>query len=136
MTQSGEVTLSNAEILRAGYEAFAAGDVPAVLAIFSPDITFRIPGRNPISGDYTGHAEVTSFFQSLAERSNGTFAIDVEEILDNGDDMVVVVGTQKGQRESRELDMPAVHVWRMKDGKATHHDSFVFDVHEHDAFWS
>jgi len=32
--------------------------------------------------------------------------------------------------------MPAVHVWRFADGKATSHDSFVSDVHEHDEFWS
>jgi ketosteroid isomerase-like protein len=135
-TQSNAVTQSNAELLRKGYEDFAAGDVPAVLAIFSEDVTFRIPARSPISGEYTGHDEVTGFFQSLAERSNGTFRIDVHDILDNGDDTVVALATHNAQRDDRELALPAVHVWRFKDGKATSHQSFVADDYEQDAFWS
>jgi ketosteroid isomerase-like protein len=135
-TQSNAATQSNAQLLSKAYEDFAAGDVPAVLAIFSEDVTFRIPGRSPISGEYTGHDEVTGFFQSLAERSNGTFSIDVQEILDNGDDTVVVLVTHNAQGDDRKLAMPAVHVWRFTDGKAMSHDSFVFDVHENDAFWS
>jgi ketosteroid isomerase-like protein len=135
-TQPNAVTQSNAELLRKAYEDFAAGDVPAVLAIFSEDVTFRIPGRNPVSGEYTGHDEVTGFFQSLAERSNGTFSIDVKDILANGDDTVVVLVTHDAQGDARELAMPAVHVWRFADGKATLHESFVADDHENDAFWS
>jgi ketosteroid isomerase-like protein len=51
MTQADAVTQSNAELLRKGYEASATGDLPAVLAILSEDVTFRIPGRSPISGE-------------------------------------------------------------------------------------
>ena len=136
MTQSDAMTQSNAEMLRTAYEAFAAGDVPAVLAVFSEDITFHIPGRNPISGDYTGHDEVTGFFQTLAERSNGTFSIDVHDILDNGDDTVVALVTHNGQRDAGELAMEGVHVWRFKDAKATSHQSIVVDDYESDRFWS
>jgi ketosteroid isomerase-like protein len=136
MTHANAVTQSNAEILRKGYEAFATGDLPAVLAIFSEDITFRIPGRSPISGEYNGQDEVTGFFQLLAERSNGTFSIPVHDILDNGADTVVVLATHNAQRDDRELAMPAVHLWRFTDGKATSHESFVSDVFEQDAFWS
>jgi ketosteroid isomerase-like protein len=136
MTQSDAVTQSNAELLRTAYEAFATGDVPAVLAIFSEDITFHIPGRNPISGDYAGHEEVTGFFQALGERSEGTFSIDVHDILDNGEDTVVALVTHNGHRDTGELAMPGVHVWHLKDGKATSHESFVADDHESDRFWS
>ena len=130
------MTQSNAELLRTGYEGFASGDVAAVFAIFAEDVTFHIPGRSPISGDYTGHEEVGGFLQSLGERSNGTFKIDVQDILDNGDDTVVALVTHVARRDAAELAMPAVHVWHVKDGKATRHDSFVADDHESDAFWS
>lgn len=136
MTQSNAVTQSNAELLRSGYEAFAAGDVPAVLAIFSEDIAWHIPGRNPLSGDYTGHDEVLGFFQALVERSNGTFAIDVHDILDNGEDKVVVLVTHNGQRNDKQMSVAAVHVWRVQDGKATSHQSIVADDYETDEFWS
>jgi ketosteroid isomerase-like protein len=130
------MTQSNAELLRSGYEGFASGDVAAVFAIFAEDVAFHIPGHSPISGDYTGHEEVGGFFQSLGERSNGTFKIDVQDILDNGDDTVVALVTHVARREADELAMPAVHVWQVKDGKAISHQSFVADDHESDAFWS
>jgi ketosteroid isomerase-like protein len=136
MTQTNAATQSNAELLRKGYEAFATGDVPGVLAILSEDITFHIPGRNPTSGDYTGYEEVTGFFQTLAERSNGTFSIDVHDLLDNGEDTVVVLVTHNGQRDAGELAIPGVHVWRFADGKAMSHQSYIVDDHENDAFWS
>lgn len=135
MTQS-DTAQSNAELLRTGYEAFAAGDVPAVLAIFAADITFQIPGRNPVAGDYTGHDEVVGFFQKLGEGSDGTFTITVQDILDNGDETVVALVTHLAQRDDAELDLPAVHVWQVQDGKCTSHVSYVRDVHAWDAFWS
>jgi ketosteroid isomerase-like protein len=130
------MTQSNAELLRTGYEGFASGNVAAVFAIFAEDVAFHIPGHSPISGDYTGQEEVGGFLQSLGERSNGTFKIDVRDILDNGDDTVVALVTHVARRDAAELAMPAVHVWQVKDGKATSHQSFVADDHESDAFWS
>jgi len=136
MTPSDAVAQSNAELLRTGYESFVAGDVPAVLAIFSEDITFKIAGSNAVAGDYTGHDEVVGFFQKLGEGSNGTFTVAVQDILDNGNETVVALVTHLAQRDDAELDVPAVHVWTVQDGKCTDHVSYVFDVHGWDAFWS
>jgi ketosteroid isomerase-like protein len=127
---------TNAELLRSGYDAFAEGDVPAVLALFSPDITWHVPGRNPLTGVYTGHDEVVGFFGMLAERSDGTFNLDVHDILDNGDDKVVVLVTENATRNGDSVAFEAVHVWRMEDGLATRFQAFQHDDHEMDAFWS
>jgi ketosteroid isomerase-like protein len=127
---------SNAEILRTGYEAFAAGDVPAVLAIFSEDIAWRVPGRNPLSGDYTGHDAVLGFFQALGERSNGTFALDVNDILDNGEDKVVAVVTETAERKGARLASLSVHLWHFEDGKATSFQALMNDNYEVDEFWA
>lgn len=136
MSESDAVAQSNAELLRVGYEDFVAGDVPAVLAIFSEDIGFHIPGHNPLSGDYTGHDEVVGFFQGLGERSNGTFTITVQDMIDNGDETVVALVTHLAERDDMKLETPAVHVWTVQDGKCTNHVSYVFDVHSWDAYFS
>lgn len=127
---------SNAEILRTGYAAFAEGDVPAVLAIFSEDIAWRVPGRNPLSGDYTGHDAVLGFFQALGERSNGTFALDLNEIHDNGEDMVLAVVTETAERNGVRLTSLSVHLWHLKDGKATSFQSLTGNDYEVDEFWA
>lgn len=126
---------SNAELLRSGYAAFAEGDVGAVLALFSEDIAWHIPGRNLLSGDYTGHDEVLGFFQALGERSNGTFRLDVHDVLDNGEDKVLALVTENAERGGARLQFEAVHVWRMQDGKATSMQAFLADDHEADEFW-
>ena len=109
---------SNAEILGAAYEALAAGDVPAVLAVFAEDITWHVSGRNPLAADYAGHDEVLGFFQMLGERSNGTFALDVHQIIGGDGGTVVALVTERAQREHAVLDDATVHVWRFEDGKA------------------
>jgi hypothetical protein len=68
----------------------------------------------------------------LAERSNGTFSIPVDDILDNGANTVVVLATHSAQRDDRGLAMPAVYLWRFMDGKVTSHESFVSDVFAQD----
>jgi uncharacterized protein len=127
---------SNAEILRTGYEAFAQGDVPAVLAVFSEDIVWRVPGRNPLSGEYTGHDAVLGFFQALGERSNGTFALDVHDVLDNGEDKVVVVVTETAERNGARLAALSVHLWHLSGGKATSFQAVTDDDYEVDEFWA
>lgn len=126
---------SNAELLRSTYDAFARGDVPAVLAVFSEDITWQVPGRNPTSGHYTGHDEVLGFFNTLGERSNGTFNLDVHDILDNGKDTVVALVTENAERNGARLASSTVHVWRVENGRLTSFQCFDDDDHEVDAFW-
>ncbi|MDQ3677801.1 MAG: nuclear transport factor 2 family protein [Actinomycetota bacterium] len=130
------MTQSDAELLRSGYEAFAGGDVPAVLALFSEDIAWHVSGRSPIAGDYRGHDEVLGFFGALGERSNGTFKLDVQQILDSGDGTVVALVTETAHREGARLDVSAVHVWQLREGKATSFRGFMADDYAVDEFWS
>ena len=53
---------SNGAIIRKAYDDFSKGNVPAVFAVFDPAITWHVPGHGPLSGDYTGHAQVGGFF--------------------------------------------------------------------------
>ena len=63
------MTKSSAMIVRKAYEDFAQGNVPAVFAVFDPSITWHVPGHSPLSGDYTGHDQVGSFFHRTMELS-------------------------------------------------------------------
>lgn len=128
--------VSNAEILGAAYEALAAGDVPAVFAVLSEDITWHVSGRSPLAADYAGHNEVLGFFQALGERSNGTFRLAVHEILAGDGGTVVALVTERAERADAVLDDATVHVWRFEKGKATSFRCFAGDEHAQDAFWS
>jgi hypothetical protein len=127
---------SAAEIVRSGYDAFAKGDIPSVLAIFADDIAWTIGGRSPLAGTYTGHDEVLGFFGKLQELSGGTFHLDIEQIFDNGADTAVVLATEKAEREGRQLDEFQIHLWRLDDGKTTSFQAFPADDYVVDEFWS
>ena len=48
----------NLDTVRGAYEAFARGDVPAVLAILADDIEWSVPPPLPQAGDAHGRDEV------------------------------------------------------------------------------
>ncbi len=127
---------SNSEILASAYQALAAGDVPAVFALLADEITWHISGRNVLSADYAGHDEVLGFFRALGERSNGTFTLEVREIIGADSGTAVALVPEHATRDDSVLDDESVHVWRFENGKATSFRCFAGDEHAQDAFWS
>ena len=128
------MTLSNAELIDKGYQAFAVGDIPTVLEIFDEAITWHIPGRSPLSGDFKGHDGVLEFFGRCQTLSDGTLRIEADEILAGGD-RVVVLCTVSADRGGQHWSSPEVHVWRVADGRAVEFREFQGDQQTEDAFW-
>ena len=126
---------SNSVIIRKAYEDFAHGNIPAVFAAFDAGITWHVPGHSPLSGDYTGHDQIGGFFQRTMELSGGAFSIDVHNVLAEND-LVVVLVTVNAQRNGLSASFPEIHVWRMKNGKATDFREYQGDEQREDRFWS
>ena len=125
----------NLELIQSGYEAFGKGDIPAVLAAFSPDIAWHVPGRSMISGDYRGHDEVVGFFGKLQELSGGTFQLEIHDFLASDDHVVALVeGT--AERNGRSHTFRGAHVWHVGGGKATEFWGTSLDQYADDQFWS
>jgi hypothetical protein len=47
-----------------------------------------------------------------------------------------VLVTENAERNDTRLSVPAVHVWRVQDGKGTSFEAFQHDDYVVDAFWS
>lgn len=129
------MTHPNAELLRGGYDAFAKGDLPGVLGIFAEDITWHVPGRSPLSGEYRGHEEVVGFFAKAMELSGGTLRVQADEILADGE-RIVVLTTVSAERNGQSWSSPEVHVWQVRGGKAVTFREFQGDQAGEDEFWS
>lgn len=125
----------NSVIVRKAYEDFAVGNIPSVFAVFDADITWHVPGHSPLSGDYIGHDQVGGFFQRTMELSGGAFSIDVHNVLAE-DDLVVALVTVNAERNRLSASFPEIHVWRMKNGKATDFREYQGDEQREDRFWS
>jgi hypothetical protein len=126
---------ANGALIKSAYEAFSRGDIPGAMAAFAEDIFWHVPGRGALSRDYRGHAEVLGFFGHFMELSGGTFRLRVDDVLANSN-RVVVLCTESAQRGGRSWSAPQVHVWTVKDGKATVFWEYEADQQGDDEFWS
>jgi ketosteroid isomerase-like protein len=126
---------TNAAIIRKAYADFARGDIPSVFRVFDPMIEWHVPGHSPLSGDYTGHEQIGSFFQRTMELSKGAFGIEIHNVLADGD-IVVVLVTVNAQRDGVSGSFPEVHVWRMTNGRVVEFREYQGDEQREDRFWS
>jgi ketosteroid isomerase-like protein len=69
------------------------------------------------------------------ELSGGAFRIDVNKVLAE-DDFVVVFVTVNAERDGLSASFPEIHVWLMRDGKATEFREYQGDEQREDRFWS
>lgn len=111
----------NADIIKKGYEAFADGDLDAVKENWTDD--FRWEGTNdeklPLGGRLEGRDKVVEGLAGLGEHWESFSAVPDE--FHDSDDTVIVLGHAEGKakKTDKSAKWPFVHVWRMKDGKAT-----------------
>lgn len=116
----------HSDVLRKGYAAFASGDIPAVLAVFSPDIVWTSPPTLPMGGVFRGHDEVLGFFQSLGGYY-AELAVEPGRFIESGDDVVVLGQVRARTLSGTAIEEPFVHVWTMRDGRAVQFQEF-FDT--------
>src|SRR5690349_5387710 len=118
ITPSTIAAAADAETVRRAYEAFARGDIPAVLELLHPEITWHVPGRSPLSGDYHAHVGVLEFFGRCHALSDGTLRVTPAEFFLSDGERVAVLCTVSAERHGRTWSSPEVHLWRVRGGTA------------------
>jgi len=124
----------NEQVVRDGFAAFAAMDTDALRNILAPDALWHVGGRNPLAGTYKGADEILGFFGTTMQRSGGTFAIDLHDVVGN-DEHVFAAFATSGQREGKTLRDNAVLVFHVSGGQVTEAWSLAGDQHLTDEFW-
>jgi ketosteroid isomerase-like protein len=126
---------ANKELVTAGYEAFSRGDMETVRAMWTDDIEWVIPGRNPLAGTYRGPDAIMGFFAKLMDLSGGSFQLEVRDVMAS-DEHVAVLVHARAERAGRTLEGEAVHLWDMRGGKACRFVGLDDDPYGGDEFWS
>jgi ketosteroid isomerase-like protein len=126
---------ANVELVRDAYDAFVKGDMEAVGKAFADDIVVHDQGRSPFAGDYVSKDEVFRLFGRLAEMTAGTFHQEIDDIIGN-DTKVVVLGTERAERNGRQMSSPSALVWRIEDGKIVEAWSYYTDQYTRDEFYN
>jgi ketosteroid isomerase-like protein len=126
----------NEELLRKGYEAFATYDLDTIRALFADDIVWHVVGgRNQLAGTIKGKDEVFGWFAKLLTLSEGTFKIDVHDIIAN-DKHVVVLSHDTAQRGDKHLSVDAVAIYHVANNQVTEAWFYNSDVYADDEFFA
>ena len=100
------------------YAGFKRGDVPAVLAAFSPNISWIEAEGFPYGGTYVGpDAVLQNVFAKLGSEWIN-FAAVPNEYIENGD-TVVALGEYSGAYKAtgKSFKAPFAHVWKFGGGQ-------------------
>jgi ketosteroid isomerase-like protein len=125
----------NEELLRKGYEAFASYDLDTIRALFADDVIWHVGGRSQLAGTFKGKDEVFGWFAKLLTLSEGTFKIDVHDVIANHNH-AVVLSNDTAQRGDKHLDLQAVAVYHIENGQVKEAWFFNSDVYADDEFFS
>ena len=117
------------ELVKRVYGAFERRDVPAVLGAFADDIEWYEADGMPYGGLHRGgEAVAQKVFGPIAEDVEG-FAVVPEEFMGSGETVAAVVRyTGTGKETGKALDLPAVHIWDIRDGKLARFRQFIDTV--------
>ncbi len=125
----------NEDLLRKGYAAFAAQDIPGLLSIWHPDITWTEGNHNALTGTQKGSDEVLALLGKVSALTDGTFALDIERVIAD-DSGAVVICNATAVRDGRSYAYRAAHVYRIENGKATSFEEFGDDGRATDAIFA
>ena len=112
-------------VVQSAYEAFRRGDVQAIFALLHPEIELYQSEWVPWGGKYKGHEEAGYFFSNLTETIESR--VDPDQFIDDEEGHVVAVGHTRGSVRTtrREFEVPIVHVWTIREGKALKFEAYI-----------
>ena len=116
--------MDNVALLKEGYAHFAAGDIPAAMAVWDPKIEWHESAGMPMvpagsNGIFIGHqAVLENVLTKLPQYFDG-FGIEIDEIFGAGDRAVMsghYVGTLRAT--GKPFRAAVAHVWTFRNGMA------------------
>ncbi|MCW2655318.1 MAG: uncharacterized protein QOE41_2077 [Mycobacterium sp.] len=102
-------TEQNIQVVKKGYEAFAAGDFDTVMSLFDDNIEWVQPGNSAISGIHHGKGELSQFLARLSEQPT---TATPRRFLADGDMVVALTDVTVGDERGQDAD-----VFTLRSGK-------------------
>jgi len=112
--------MTNVEVVKQCYEKFRTGDGAGLLAIFDPNMEFRLTEGHPYKIDgkpWIGREEILQNFLMKAGSEWENWDISVVSVLE-APDAVVAECRYSGiyKPTGRKMDVQVCHVWRLRNG--------------------
>ena len=124
----------NADLVRKGFEAFAAGDMASLDAVMADDVVWHASGTGVIAGDFVGKQAVFGSF-ALIPQETDAFSQEIHAIVADDEHTIALVNAT-ATRRGNTVTLAQVLVFHLEDGKAKEVWLTPFDQAAADAFWS
>ena len=112
---------ANADAAKEAYDAFSRGDLQSLN--FSDDVVWVTSDELPLGGETSGRDAVLENFSQIPNYWS-EFSVTPERFIE-GDDTVVVTGTQRATGKGGSFEAPFAHVLTYNDqGQATRGEFF------------
>ena len=86
--------------------------------VIAEDVVWHFfnPNLPDMQGDYVGLEGIRSFFETMGQKSRGTFKVEPVSVTAVGDELVVVQARDTLTVEDQQHTLDVVVVWRIVDG--------------------
>jgi uncharacterized protein len=126
----------NATLVRDMFAAFRDADGATIERMIPDDAVWRFPGRHgKLAGEHRGREAILGFLMNVAGLTNGTFHLDLIDVLAN-DRYAVALFRGHGERHGRVLDNPTCLRMRIENRQVVEVWEFVWDLYHVDEFWA
>jgi ketosteroid isomerase-like protein len=114
-------------MLRRGYEAFNRGDMSEAAQLTTADVEWGATGTFPgVDGDYRGPSAMQEWVDLIRSEWE-EFEVTLDEVLHDGDDLLVVCELLRGRGRSSHVDveMRVFSLYRLEQGKVRKREAFT-----------
>ena len=130
-------TTSDADVVRAGFAAFAAGDLAAFGDLFHADATWNHRNDDRLGGVHHGRDGILAFIAESGQLTQGTLRAVPAAVMADGDGRVAVLVRVSGTRpDGRSFDDTQVLLFAVECGHVRSVDQFVGEPAAVKAFWT
>jgi YbgC/YbaW family acyl-CoA thioester hydrolase len=114
---------------------YGGGSSEPLEALLHPDVSWHVPGRSPLAGDYQGRAAVIAYMAHRSDLADRSFRMHAHELLVGPSHFAaltrgtaVIAGTS--------LEWETVGLYRSEDGQVRECFLIPFDLEAFDRVWS
>jgi ketosteroid isomerase-like protein len=126
---------SNADALRAAFDAQTREEWAAVRDAFDDDVVFHVAGNNQFSGTYRGKEDVFQLFERRNESTGSKVELDIHSIVADDEHAIALI-TMRAEREGKRAEWRTAGIYHMRGGKIAEAWGFNEDQRVVDEFWS
>jgi ketosteroid isomerase-like protein len=130
-------TATDVAVVRAGFEAFASGDVAGFADMFAPDATWNHRNDDRLGGIHQGSDGIMAFIGESAQLTAGTLRAEPQAMMGDGQgNVAVLVRVSATRPDGRSFDNPQILLFKVEGDRVRSVDQFVGDPSAVKAFWA